>query len=236
MKIGKTHLLLAGVFLLATVPAYGQRVMVGLDGGLTSDKFGGVPAVSGAVGGLEGEVTVLRGGGKQNWPSIVAGGEIRFPSNSNQHATEFAIHGGPIFRFGEHFSVGFHAQIRKVLVPPSTLNGITFNRLNLELLELPFVAEYKFSPVPKHAFLQAQVSPELTPHYKNSVSGQYPLPHPNFDHGYDIRGSVGYNFGKWYVKATYETRYFKFAPGLGNPNQIYDWKTNAVMGGVGLVF
>ena len=236
MKIGKTHFIHVGLFLLATLPAHCQRVMLGLDGGQTSDKFGGLSAVSDAVGGIEGEATILRGGGKRNWPSIVAGGEIRFPSDSNRHATEYAIFGGPIFHFGERFSVGFHAQIRKVEVPPSTLNGITFYRLNMNLLELPLVAEYKFSPAPRHAFLRAEVSPEFTPHYKNPTSGQYPLPNPSFDHGYDIRGSAGYVFGKWYIKATYETRYFKFAQGLGNPNEIYNWRTNAVMGGVGLVF
>ena len=234
MKLRQTHFILC-LFVLATVPAYCQRATFGLDFGQTSDKFGGLSSVNGAVGNVEGEVVILRGDGKRNWPSLVAGGEIRVPSNTNTHANEYAVYGGPIFRFGSHFSAGFHAQIRKIDVPPSTLTGVTFYRLNMELLELPLVAEYKFSTAPRHAFLRAEISPEFTPHYKAPVAN-YPLPNPNFDHGYDIRGIAGYVFGKWYAKATYQTRYFKFEPTLGNPNQIYNWRTNVVMGGVGLVF
>jgi hypothetical protein len=63
------------------------------------------------------------------------------------------------------------------------------------------------------------------------------LPHPSFDHGYTFRGSVGYTFGKWwYVKGSYETRYFKFADNLGNPSSLYNWKSNLITGGVGLRF
>jgi hypothetical protein len=235
MKLGKTHLVYVGLFFLASIPAYCQRGTIGLDFGQTSDKSGGAAALTGGVGDFEGEVAVLRGGGKRNRPSVVAGGEIRFPVNSNQHANEFAIYGGPMFRFGSHFSAGFHAQIRKIEVPPVPLNGVTFERLNFKLLELPFVAEYKFSAAPRHTFLRAEISPEFTPHYK-APAPNYPLPNPNFDHGYDIRGIAGYVFGKWYVKATYETRYFKFEPTLGNPNQIYNWRTNVVMGGAGFLF
>jgi hypothetical protein len=235
MKLGKTHLVYVGLFFLASISAYGQRGTIGLDFGETSDKSGGAAALTGAAGDLEGEVAVLQGGGKQNRPSVVAGGEIRFPVNSNQHANEFAIYGGPMFRFGGRFSAGFHAQIRKIEVPPAPLNGVTFDRLNFKLLELPFVAQYRFSAAPRHAFLRAEISPEFTPHYK-ATAPNYPLPNPSFDHGYDIRGIAGYVFGKWYVKATYETRYLKFEPTLGNPNQIYNWKTNVVMGGAGFVF
>jgi len=47
---------------------------------------------------------------------------------------------------------------------------------------------------------------------------------------------MGYNFGKWYLKANYESRYFKFAVGNGNPSNLYDWKSNVITGGVGLNF
>jgi len=63
-----------------------------------------------------------------------------------------------------------------------------------------------------------------------------PLPNPKFDHGYFVRGSLGYNFGKWYAKATYETRYFKFADNQNNPSGLYNWRTNLITGGLGFVF
>jgi len=236
MRLCKTHFIFfICLFFLATVPAYCQRGTLGLDVGQTSDKSGGITAGSGLEADLEGEFAVIRGGGKQNWPSIVAGGELRFPTDTQHHATEYAVYGGPMFRFGSHFSAGFHVQVRKILVPPSNQNGVAFNRLDFKLLELPFLAEYKFSTAPRHAFLRAEISPEFTPHYKSPVAN-YSLPNPSFDHGYDIRGSVGYIFGKWYAKATYETRYFKFASTLGNPNDIYNWRTNRITGGVGYVF
>lgn len=235
MKLGKTQFIYFALFLLAAVPAYCQRGTIGLDFGQTSDKSGGLSAVSGGVGNFEGEVVILQGGQKKDWPQLVAGGEIRFPADTNTHANEYAIYGGPMFRFGSRFSAGFRGEIRKILVPPATLNGVAFSRLDFKLLELPFVAEYKFNTAPRHAFLQAQISPEFTPHYKSPVAN-YSLPNPNFDHGYDIRGTAGYVFGRWYAKATYETRYFKFEPTLGNPGQIYNWRTNVVMGGVGFVF
>ena len=57
------------------------------------------------------------------------------------------------------------------------------------------------------------------------------------DHGYTLRGSLGYTFNKWYyVRASYETRYFKFASTSGNPNDLYNWKSNLVTGGVGIKF
>ena len=235
MKLCKTHFILLCLFFLVTIPAYCQRVTLGVDLGQTSDKFGGQAPVGGLEAGIDGQVVVIRGGGKQNWPSIVAGGELRFPSNTQTHANEYAVFGGPMFRFGSHFSAGFHAEVRKILTPPSNLNGVAFNRLDLKLLELPFVAQYRFGPA-RHTFIEAQISPEFTPHYKSPIAQPYPLPNPSFDHGYFIRGSVGHMVGKWYVKATYETRYFKFEPTLGNPNQIYNWRTNLVTGGVGISF
>ena len=62
------------------------------------------------------------------------------------------------------------------------------------------------------------------------------MPHPNFDHGYYLRGSVGYSFGKWYAQGTYETRYFKFDQNPNNPSNLYNWKSNMITGGVGLNF
>ena len=236
MKLGKTHTVLAVSFFLATIPLYGQRAMVGLDVGQTSDKFGGEAPVSGLELGLDGRVVILRGGAKEAWPKLVAGGEIRFPTDAGNHSTEYALFGGPEFRFGSHFSAGFHVQLRKILVPPSNLNGAVFNRLNMNLLELPLVMQYRFGNAPRHPFLEAQISPEFRPHYKVPTSAPYTLPDPGFDHGYFIRGTAGYIFGKWYAKATYETRYFKFTPAVGNPNQVYNWRTNVVTGGVGLAF
>jgi hypothetical protein len=53
-----------------------------------------------------------------------------------------------------------------------------------------------------------------------------------------VRASAGYNFGQWwYVKASAETRYFKFLTNTtGNPNGLYNWKSNIVTGGVGVRF
>jgi hypothetical protein len=236
MKIGKTQLVPIYLFLLAAIPAYCQRGTIGLDVGQTSDRFGGAARVSDLEADLEGQVSVLRGGGKNNLPSLVAGGEARFPANTQKHATEYALFAGPAFHFGSHFSAGFHAQVRKIDLPPSIMNGQVFNRLNMELLELPFVAEYKFGSAPRHAFLEAQIAPEFSPHYKTAAAGPPPVPKPQFDHGYTIRGSAGYVFGRWYAKATYETRYFKFTQSIGNPNELYNWRTNRVTGAVGFVF
>jgi hypothetical protein len=236
MRLCKTRLVLVCLFLLLTAPAYCQRVTIGLDAGETADKFGNSSRTTALEGDLEGQAIVVRGGGKQNWPSIVAGGEIRLPSNTQEHATEFAVYGGPAFRFGSHFSVGFHAQVRKILLPPTISSGQVFNRYNIELFELPLVLQYRFSPAARHAFIETQIAPEFSPHYKTAAAGPPPSPTPQFDHGYDIRGSAGYVFGKWYAKATYETRYFKFTETIGNPGNLYNWRSDRVTGGIGLVF
>jgi len=47
---------------------------------------------------------------------------------------------------------------------------------------------------------------------------------------------MGYVFGKYYVKADYENRYFKFLADPFNPNNLYNWRTNVISGGVGLAF
>jgi hypothetical protein len=245
MKLCKTHVVrvclfslaifLLATLLLATPPAYCQRVTVGIDAGQTSDKFGNSGQTTAFVGGLEGQVIVLRGSEKSANPDVVAGGEMLFPSNSASHATEYAVFGGVIFHPRGAFSVGFHVQIRKLDLPPTVSAGMVFNRDNLELLQTPLVLEYKFGRA-RHAFIEAQGEPEFTPHYKAPAAGASGLPNPNFNYGYTVRGSVGYNFGKWYAKGTYETRYFKFTQTLGNPGGLYNWRTDRAMGGVGLVF
>ncbi|HEY3972725.1 MAG TPA: hypothetical protein VGM18_06960 [Candidatus Sulfotelmatobacter sp.] len=223
------------LFLLPTVPAYCQRGTLDLNLGETTDQFASLPSVSDAVLDINGDVTVIRPSQKHGGPSIVAGGEIRVPSDTNNHSKEFAVYGGAIW--GVHnFSIGFDGGVRKIYMPPARVSGQTLNRDNLETLELPLVIRYKFGPE-KRAFLEVKGAPELTPHYKRSSLNTVPLPSPSLDHGYFLRGRIGYNFGKWwYVAGTYETRYFKFESNLGNPSNLYNWKSNIVTGGVGLRF
>jgi hypothetical protein len=213
--------------------AVGQRASIGVDLGETSDKFGGLARNTAAEGVVEGQFTFLQYADKGG-PNFVAGGEIRVPSDTSAHATEFALYGGPEFWFGKHFMAGVHLTARKLYVPSSEINGLFFTRYKMLLLELPVVMQYKFGPG-MHAFVEAQVSPEFNPHYTNPVQAPS-SPHPNLDHGYTIRGSVGYNFGKWYAKATYQTRYFNFTSNTNNPNDLYNWRTDVVTGGVGLTF
>jgi hypothetical protein len=109
-----------------------------------------------------------------------------------------------------------------------------FVRDKMELLELPLFVRYNLGSA-QRAFIQVQGAPEFTPRFRSNGS-TLQLPNPNFDHGYFIRGSVGYTFGKWYAKATYETRYFKFLSNPNNPSDLYNWRSNLITGGVGLVF
>ena len=238
MKLGKT-LTVCMFLILAIVPAYGQgqRGNIGIDFGQTADKFGALARSSAAVGDVNGQLVILQGKQKSGSPSVVAGGEIRFPSDTSNHANEFAVFGGVMFRFKSSFSAGFRGQVHKLLLPSSTVENQIFNRNNMELLEAPLVLEYKFGP-DKHAFLQSQGAPEFRPRWRTSKSGPTGLPNPEFDHAYFVRGSVGYIFGKsWYAKGTYETRYFKFIAGPpGNPSNLYNWRTDMITGGVGLVF
>ena len=222
---------------LATIPAYGQgqHGNLGIDFGQTSDKFGALSRSNAAVGDINGLVVVRQGKEKTGSPSIVVGGDVRFPSDTRNHANEFALFGGVMFRFNKSFSAGLRAQVHKLLLPPSTIEGEVFNRNNMELIEFPLVLEYKFGP-DKHFFVQAQGAPEFRPRWRSPASGPTPLPDPGFDHAYFVRGSLGYNFGKWYVRGTYETRYFKFATGPGNPSNLYNWNTNMATAGVGLAF
>lgn len=223
------------LFLLATVPAYCQRGTLDLNVGQTSDKFGALATVTGAALDLNGELTVIKPSAKNGGPSIVAGGEVRVPTDTANHAKEFAVYGGVAFGV-RNLSIGVNAEVRKILMPAAFVNGQVLNRDNMELLELPLVIKYKFGP-DKRAFVEVQGAPEFTPRFKVSPLSKVILPKPSFDHGYTLRGSVGYAFGKWwYVKGTYESRYFKFAENLGNPSSLYNWKSNLVTGGVGVTF
>jgi hypothetical protein len=223
------------LFLLAAAPVYAQRGNIGIDVGEISDRFGSLQRFTDPSGDVNGQFIVLRGNAKEAAPNVVAGGEIRFPSDTTHHATEFAVYGGLEFHAGSAFSFGFHAQVRKILVPPSAVDGQVFNRNNFELLQLPPFLEYKFGPG-KHAFVRAEGEPEFSPRFRVSSTGATPLPHPNFNYGYTVRGSVGYIFGNWYAKASYETRYFKFTPNLGNPGGLYNWRTDFATVGAGLIF
>ena len=85
MKPGKadgvrTYLFL--LFLLATVPAYCQRGTLDLNVGQVSDKFGDLAPVTSAVLDVNGQFTVIKPSPKNGGPSIVAGGEIRVPSDA----------------------------------------------------------------------------------------------------------------------------------------------------------
>ncbi|MGA2101743.1 MAG: hypothetical protein ABSG34_11600 [Candidatus Sulfotelmatobacter sp.] len=233
MRRCKTHLVQVCLFLLAAVPAYCQRGTFGVDVGQTSDKFGALSSVSGLEAEIEGQFTVLQSNLKTGRPAIVAGGEIRLPTDTQNHAKEFAVFGGPNFQFHD-LSIGVDAQIRKIYLPPANVDNQVFVRDKMELLEIPVVLKYKFGSS-KRAFVQAEGAPEFSPHYR-SAGSLAPLPHPNLDHGYFVRGSAGYNFGKWYAKATYENRYFRFLNNQNNPNGLYNWRSNLISGGVGFVF
>ena len=220
------------ISLLAAVPAFSQRGTVGIDAGVSSDKFGAQPQTSAADLGLNGQFNLRQA--KDGGPNIVLGAELRAPSDTSSHATEYAIFGGPIFPWG-NLSIGFNVGIRKILQPHAQIDGTILDRFNLELLETPVVLKYKFGST-RRAFIEAQGEPEYTPHFKSSLKSLVGVPHPNFDHGYTIRGSLGYSFGKWYVKGTYETRYIKFEQNPNNPVGIYNWRSNNITGGVGLNF
>ena len=233
MKQCRTCGVLVCLIALATFPASGQRGTFGIDVGQTSDKFGAQPSVSGLVFGIDGQITVLKGNQKEGGASIVAGGEIRLPSDTSNHAKEYAIFGGPAFQF-HNLTIGVNAQIRKIYLPVANVENQFFVRDKMELLEIPLVLRYKFGS-DKRAFIEAQGAPEFSPRFR-SAGSLSPLPNPNFDHGYFVRGSAGYVFGRWYAKATYETRYFKFEANPNNPSSLYNWRTNVISGGFGVAF
>ena len=232
MKRCKTHLVRVCLVVLASVPAYCQRGTFGIDIGQTSDKFDSLSSVSGLEFGIDGQMTVLKSNAKQGRPSLVAGGEIRLPNDTANHAREYALFAGPRFQ-ARDLSIGFNIQVRKIVLPTSLVNNQFFARDDMELLELPLVLRYNFLSN-KRAWVEVLGAPEFSPRFRRHSSTT--LPNPRLDHGYFVQGSVGYTFGKWYAKATYESRYFKFVPDLGNPNNLYNWKSNLISGGVGFSF
>lgn len=233
MERCKTLAVQVCLLLLAAVPAYCQRGTFGIDVGQTSDKFGALSNVNGLEFGIDGQVIVLKSNPKKGGPNIVAGGEVRLPTDTQNHAKEYAIFGGPEFLW-HNWTIGAHAQIRKIYLPPANLNNQFFVRDKMELLEIPIILRYAFGSA-QHAYVQAEGVPEFSPRFR-SAGSLSPLPNPNFDHGYFVRGSAGYNFGKWYAKVTYENRYFKFASNQNNPLNLYNWRSNLISGGVGFVF
>jgi len=233
MKRLKTHLVRVCLIVLLAVPAWCQRGTLGIDIGQTSDKFDSVSSVNGLIAGIDGQLTVLQSNPKNGRPTLVVGGEIRIPSNTNEHVKEYALFGGPRFQVHD-LSIGFNVQVRKIVLPTAFVDNQYFNRYTIELLELPVVLKYNFL-TSKRAFIEVQGAPEFSPKFKRS-SSLIVLSHPNFDHGYFVRGSVGYTFGKWYAKANYQTRYFKFDADPQNPNGLYNWKSNQISGGVGFAF
>jgi len=232
MKRCKTHLVRVCLVVLVSVPAYCQRGTFGIDIGQTSDKFDSLSSVSGLEFGIDGQMTVLKSNAKQGGPSLVAGGEIRLPNDTANHAREYALFAGPRFK-ARDLSIGFNVQVRKIVLPTSLVNNQFFPRDDMELLELPLVLRYNFLRN-KRAWVEVQGAPEFSPRFRRHSSTT--LPNPRLDHGYFVQGSVGYRFGIWYAKATYENRYFKFVPDLGNPNHLYNWKSNLISGGIGFSF
>jgi len=226
-------------FLLAALPAFSQQPLpveehgtVAINVGEMTDKFGAFPSVNAADFGLDGQLTLIHA--KDGGPNVVVGGELRVPSNTSTNPTEFAVFGGPHFPIG-NFSIGFNAQVRKIIMPVAAVDGTTVPRFDFELLEIPVVLKYKFGPGHR-AFIQVQGQPEFTPRFRMSHPPSIPVDKPNFDYGYTVRGIVGYNFGKWYVKGTYEDRIFKFISNQNNPLNLYNWHSTSITGGIGLNF
>jgi len=223
------------MILLAVVPAYCQRGTIGIDIGQTSDKFDSLSSESGLVFGVDGQIVVLQANEKSGRPALTVGGEIRDPTDTGNHAREYAFFGGPEFH-PRNFTIGLHVQLRQIDLPPSTVDNQVFARDRMRLLEIPLVIKYNFGKS-KGAFIQAEGAPEFTPHFKRPSSSLVSLPNPNLDHGYFMRGTVGYVFPKnWYVKVAYENRYFKFVENAGNPSNLYNWRTNLISGGIGFAF
>lgn len=231
MRRLKTHVLGVCLIGLAVVPAYCQRGTFGINAGESSDQFATFPSKTNPIFRIDGEFTVHKPNQKTGGPSIVAGGEIRLPTDTAFQAREYAIFGGAIFQ-AHNLDFGFHAQIRKAVLPQEIVGSQVLNRGALEMLEVPAILRYNFGSG-NHFYIQAEGVPEFTPHFKNANNG---LPHPSLDHGYFVRGTLGYIFGKWYAKASYENRYLKFSPGAGNPGGLYNWKSNLMIGGIGIVF
>lgn len=234
MKLCKAYVVRVCLLVLASVPAYCQRGNFGVDVGETSDTFAGLPTNTTAVVDINGEFAVLKYKPKTESPAVVAGGELRFPSDTSNHAKEYAVYGGVHWYFG-NLMVGVDGQVRKIYLPVAFENNQFFARDTMEVVETPIVLRYKFGPG-KNAFVEAKGFPEFSPRWHAPTGTALRLPNPNFDHGYFVQGSLGYNFGRWYAKGTFENRYFSFIQNPNNPSNLYNWRTNYITGGVGLVF
>lgn len=234
LRSPKFLLISIGLFLFFSIPALCQRATLGVELGQTTDKYGSLPSSNALEAIIDGQLTVLRGSGKQGEPNLVSGGEIRVPDDTSAHPIELAFYVGPEFHFG-NFMVGFHGQVRKVYQPTSEVDGQFFVRDNMLLFELPVVAEYKFLQS-RRAFIRAEGISEFNPRYSKSSNGTIAYPNPKLDHGYSLRGTIGYNFSRFYVKASYETRYFKFNPTGGNLTGLNNWRSDLVTGGVGFIW
>lgn len=233
MKRWQTPMVGVCLLFLAAVPAFSQRGTLGIDVGQTSDKFGGLARTSSAEAVVDGEIIAYKSPDTDHGADVVAGTELRFPVNTTNHANEYAFFGGAKFRFTPSLSAGFHIQVHQIDTPPSVIAGEVFNRARMRLLEIPGVIQFKFGP-DKRAFIRAEGGLEFSPKLKAAAG--VVIPNPTLDHGYFMRGVVGYNFGKWYVKGTYEDRYFRFLNNAGNPNGLYNWRTDMMTAGVGVVF
>lgn len=220
---------------LTALPSHAQRATFSLDAGEVADRFGYSPRTTGAVGVFDGEVIFYKSPDRDRGADAVAGGEVRFPQDTNNHASEQAIYVGPNFHFGKNLTAGAHVEIRRLVLPPEISPGAVFNRDRIEILELPGFVQYNFGPS-RRAFVRAEGGIEFSPRFHNSPAGAEPFPHPQLDHGYSIRGVAGYSFGKWFVKATCQTRYFKFNPNVGNPDLLYNWRSDFITAGVGITF
>jgi hypothetical protein len=219
---------------LVTIPAICQRGNIGVDVGQVTDKFDSLAPTTDAMVDLNGQFTVIKPSEKRGGPSVVAGAELRSPTDTSYHAREYAVYAGLVFRYRD-LSIGLDAQPRKIVLPPAIVNHQILNRDTMELLELPLIIKYRFGPG-KHAFIEAQGEPEFTPRFHRTGPSLVTLPGPNLDHGYCLRGNIGYSFGKWYARGSYESRYFKFRPDAGNPNGLYNWRSRLISGGVGVQF
>ena len=91
MKRCKTYLVRVCLLLTLAVPAYSQRGTFGIDVGQTTDKFGSLSSKSGLEAGIDGQLTIVQSNPKRGGPSIVAGGEIRLPTDTSNHAHTTAV-------------------------------------------------------------------------------------------------------------------------------------------------
>lgn len=239
MKCSKAHLVCVCVFLLAAISAYGQqRINLGVDAGATSDQFGSQSTVTGPVVNLNAQGIILFANKKNGGPDVLAGGEAILPTDTGNHAKEYNVYGGLRWHTG-NLTFGFDGGIRKIYPPTAFIDNQYYDRDTMELLEIPGTIRYNFWRE-KRAYVQIQGAPEFGPRLKVPASSSLftnpVLYKPNFDHAYFIRPSIGYNFGKWYACATYENRFFRFQNNANNPEGLYNWKTNAITGGVGVSF